>query len=83
MQELVGDFAEWYEWVHGENAISELDEEERFCVRKTYFSIVQRLFLWNTHHSGGNSTRGKCNELGIKNWSDDIEFGFKLEDEDE
>lgn len=29
MQELVGCFEEWYRWVHGENAIEELSEEER------------------------------------------------------
>lgn len=28
MQELVGCFEEWYRWVHGENAIEELSEEE-------------------------------------------------------
>lgn len=82
MHELVDDFAKWHEYVHGENAIAELDEEERFCVRKTYFSIVQQLFLYHTKHSGGGSTCAKCHELGIKDWSEDIEFGFEVgEDE--
>lgn len=80
MQELVSDFAEWYKLVHGDDAIAELDDEEKFCIRKTYFSIVQRLFLWGTHHSGGNSTRQKCSELGIDDWSNDIEFGFEIEE---
>lgn len=83
MQELVDDFMEWYKWQHGEDAIEELDEEEMFCVRKTPFHIVQRLFLWGTHHSGGCSTRSKCSQLGIKDWSDDIEFCFEKENEEE
>ena len=56
MQELVGKFEEWYEYVHGEDAIRELDEEERFYYRMSYFSIVQELFLFRTSHSGGTST---------------------------
>ena len=47
MQELVGKFEEWYEYVHGEDAIRELDEEERFYYRMSYFSIVQELFLFS------------------------------------
>ena len=42
MQELVGKFA-----VHGEDAIRELDEVERFYYRMSYFSIVQELFLFS------------------------------------
>lgn len=83
MHELVSDFAEWYKWVHGEDAIQELDDEEMFCVRKTPFHIVQNLFLSNTRHSGGTSTCRKCNQLGIKDWSEDIEFAFEREDEEE
>lgn len=40
MQELVNEFAEWYRWQHGEDAIEGLDEEERFCFRKSYFCVV-------------------------------------------
>lgn len=65
MQEMVDEFAEWYRWQHGEDAIKELDEEERFCFRKSHFSIVQELFLSGTHHSGGTSTRAKCEQLGV------------------
>ena len=83
LHDIVDDFAEWYRWVHGENAIEELDEEMRFCVRKTYFEIVQRLFLFHTRHSGGGSTVAKCNSLGIYDWSRDIEFGFEVEEDDE
>ena len=52
MQELVGCFEEWYRWVHGENAIEELSEEERFYYNMSYFHIVQELFLFRTYHSG-------------------------------
>lgn len=80
MQELVGKFEEWYEYVHGEDAIRELDEAERFCYRMSYFSIVQELFLFRTSHSGGTSTRAKCKQLGI-DWSDGIEFSFGDDEE--
>lgn len=75
MQELVGKFEEWYEYVHGEDAIRELDEAERFYYKMSYFSIVQELFLFRTSHSGGTSTRAKCKQLGV-DWSDGIEFSF-------
>lgn len=65
MQEMVNEFAEWYRWQHGEDVIEELDEENRFCFRKSYFSIVQELFLLGTKHSGGTSTRAKCEQLGV------------------
>jgi len=83
MHEMVTDFEDWYKFVHGVNAIEELDEDERFCVRKTYFSIVKQLFLWHTSHSGGTSTRQKCCELGVKDWSEDIEFGFGIEEDED
>lgn len=80
MQELVGKFEEWYEYVHGEEAIRELDEVERFYYRMSYFSIVQELFLFRTSHSGGTSTRAKCKQLGV-DWSDGIEFSFGGDEE--
>lgn len=80
MQELVGKFEEWYEYVHGEDAIRELDEAERFYYRMSYFSIVQELFLFRTSHSGGTSTRAKCKQLGV-DWSDGIEFSFGGDEE--
>lgn len=83
MNELVDEFQNWYRWVHGEDAIEELDEEEMFCFRMTPFHIVQRLFLFGTSHSGGTSTCQKCGELGVGDWSRDIEFCFESEDEDE
>lgn len=80
MQELVGKFEEWYEYVHGEDAIRELDEVERFYYRMSYFSIVQELFLFRTSHSGGTSTRAKCKQLGV-DWNDGIEFSFEGDEE--
>lgn len=80
--ELVEDFAEWYRFVHGEDSIEELSDEEMFCVRYTPFKIVQELFLWNTRHGGGTSTRMKCDELGIEDPYKDIEFAFKRFDEE-
>lgn len=79
MQEMVNDFAEWYRWQHGEDSIEELDEEEIFCVRKTYFLIVQKLFLLHTNHSGGTSTRAKCEQLGV-DWGEEISFDWSDEE---
>lgn len=79
MQELVNEFAEWYRWQHGEDAIKELDAEERFCFRKSYFRIIQELFLFGTHHSGGTSTRAKCEQLGVDS-SEEIEFDWRNEE---
>ena len=80
MQEMVNEFAEWYRWQHGEDAIEELDEEERFCFRKSYFSIVQELFLIGTNHSGGTSTRAKCEQLGVDS-AEEIEFDWGVKNE--
>lgn len=80
MQELVGKFEEWYEYVHGEDAIKELCEDEKFCYRMSYFNIVQELFLFGTSHSGGTSTRAKCEQLCVDS-SDEIEFSFGGDEE--
>ena len=79
MQELVNEFAEWYRWQHGEDAIEELDEQERFCFRKSYFSIVRELFLLGTNHSGGTSTRAKCEQLGVDS-AEEIKFDWSDEE---
>lgn len=79
MQEMVNEFAEWYRWQHGEDAIEELDKEERFCFRKSYFSIVQELFFIGTNHSGGTSTRAKCEQLGVDS-AEEIEFDWSDEE---
>lgn len=80
MRELVGKFEEWYEYVHGEDAIKELCEDEKFCYRMSYFNIVQELFLFGTSHSGGTSTRAKCEQLCVDS-SDEIEFSFGDDEE--
>lgn len=80
MWELVGKFEEWYEYVHGEDAIKELCEDEKFRYRMSYFNIVQELFLFCTSHSGGTSTRAKCKQLGVDS-SDEIEFSFGDDEE--
>lgn len=79
MQEMVNEFAEWYRWQHGEDAIEELDKEERFCFRKSYFRIVQELFLLGTNHSGGTSTRAKCEQLSVDS-AEEIEFDWSDEE---
>ena len=79
MQDMVDEFAEWYRWQHGEDSIKKLDEEERFCIRKTYFRIVKELFLLHTNHSGGTSTRAKCKQLGV-DWGEEIEFDWSDEE---
>lgn len=79
MQELVSGFEEWYRWMHGENAIEELSEEERFCYNMSYFHIVQELFLFHTSHSGGTSTMAKCRQLGVDS-GDSVEFEFGEEE---
>ena len=79
MQDMVDEFAEWYRWQHGEDSIEKLDEEERFCIRKTYFLIVKKLFLLHTNHSGGTSTRAKCKQLGV-DWGEEIEFDWSDEE---
>ena len=79
MQEVVNEFAEWYRWQHGEDAIDELNEEERFRFRTSYFHIVQKLFLLCTNHSGGTSTRAKCEQLGVDS-AEEIEFDWSDEE---
>lgn len=63
MQELMGRFEDYLDFIGLDP--KEANEEERFA---TYFyptQIVEKLFLWNTHHSGGTSQLLKCKELGI------------------
>lgn len=80
MKEMVNEFAEWYRLQHGEDAIEELYEEDRFFFKKSYFRIVQELFLLGTNHSGGTSTRAKCEQLGVDS-SEEIEFSFGGDEE--
>lgn len=61
MQRLVGRFEEYLDYIdfHPEN------DEERFCTEFYMTEIVERLFLWETHHSGGTSQLIKLEELGV------------------
>ncbi len=61
MQGMADEFLEYLDWIGYE---PEEYEKIYFC-NKTYFEIVQRLFLWNTDHGGGTSTDNKCRELGV------------------
>lgn len=81
MRELTSHFEQWYRMIHGDHAVEELSEEDRFGYQMSYFSIVQELFLFNTFHSGGTSTREKCRELGV-NSSEYVTFAFQKEEEE-
>ena len=81
MRELTSHFEQWYRMIHGDHAVEELSEEDRFGYQMSYFSIVQELFLFNTFHSGGTSTREKCRELGV-NSSEYVTFAFQEEEEE-
>lgn len=61
MRELTGLFEAYLDSLSVEPESS----EERFVAKFSYFEIVQRLLLWETHHSGGTSTIRKCDELGF------------------
>jgi len=79
IQEMVDGFREYLDYIgHDEPEY----EEEKQPFHMSYFHIVNRLFLWHTHHSGGTSTRAKCHELGIDDSSRDVEF-YLWSEEDE
>ena len=70
MDEMVEGFRQYLDFIGHE---PEWEEEKQPFVM-SYFRIVRRLFLWNTNHSGGNSTRKKCYELSIEDSSKLVEF---------
>lgn len=73
--DLVGDFQEWYESIHGEDAVKELTEDETFGLFMNPQTLVRHLFLGKTDHQGAVSARLKMEELGIEwNW---IAIGFE------
>ena len=78
---LVEDFQEWYESIHGEDAVKEMPEDEVFGLFMNPQTLVRRLFLNKTDHQGATSARLKMEELGIddESW---IVIGF-AEDKDE
>lgn len=61
MHQLVGRFEEYLDFIgfHPQN------EEERFSTEFYMTEIVERLFLWETTHSGGTSQGMKLHELGV------------------
>jgi len=78
IDEMVGYFREYLDFI---DFTPEYDEEKQpFCM--SYFHIVNRLFLWDTSHCGGTSTRAKCHELGIDDSSKTVKFEL-WEDEEE
>lgn len=61
MQELMGRFEDYLDFIGYESP----SDEERFSTRFYMAEIVERLFLWETSHSGGTSQRLKLRELGV------------------
>lgn len=79
MQEMVDYFREYLDWADYK---PEYEEDKQPFVM-SYFHIVQRLFLYNTRHSGGTSTMEKCHELGIEDSSQQVEFPLWDGEEDD
>lgn len=79
MQEMCDCFRAYLDYIDFKPEYEE--EKQPFCM--SYFRIVRRLFLWNTRHSGGNSTRAKCAELGIDDSSEQVLFPIWEEDDEE
>lgn len=65
MRELTEEFREWLEWQG-----IDVRGEERFEAIFPCTHIVERLFLWNTNHSGGTSCGLKLKELGIEKYGE-------------
>lgn len=78
MNDLLRQVYEWLEIVGFD--VSELDRDEQFATHFYTTEIVERLFLWNTSHSGGTSQRIKLKELGITD--DAVLFDFSKEIEE-
>lgn len=68
-------FREYLEYIG-----TEPDEDIPLSIQMQYGHIVKHLFLWNTYHSGGTSTRAKCRELGV-NFDDTVEICEDDEDD--
>lgn len=69
-------FREYLEFIGAEP-----DDETPLSIPMQYGHIVKHLFLWNTYHSGGTSTRAKCRELAV-NFDDEVEI-IENEDDDQ
>ena len=75
MQQLMGRFEEYLDFIDVHP-----DEDERFWTDFYMTEIVERLFLWETRHSGGTSQRMKLAALGVK--SETVTFKDKRATED-
>lgn len=71
MSKMMDNFA-WYLDFIGVK-IDDIPEDEKFSFGISKMEIVRTLFLQHTGHSGGTSTRAKCDELGI-DWSESEYF---------
>lgn len=78
MAGLVDDFKEWYLWMHGDDALDCISEDELFEIQYPTSKLIRRLFLSRTTHSGGTSCAVKREELGVD--VDFIGFGFMEKD---
>lgn len=58
--------------------IDQESEEDKYGYSLSYQKIVNRLFMWNTSHSGGTSTCAKCRELGVDP-GEEIDFASDFE----
>lgn len=76
MQTLTNRFMEYLDFMdlHPENS------EERFGTSFYMTEIVERLFLWETRHSGGTSQHLKLEELGVEEETVTFEDGREAED---
>lgn len=67
MSELYNDMLEYMDYMGFK--YDNNDEEEKPIFKYSYFEIVQELLLRNTTHSGGTSTRAKCEKLGFDSFN--------------
>ncbi len=83
MQMLMGRFERYLDFIGVPVTPKEdKDNEEYFSTQFYVTEIVERLFLWNTSHSGGTSTRMKCKELGISDETVIFEDEREVSDEE-
>lgn len=78
MQKMVDYFEEYLEYLGYD--LDKLDEDERFAVGMSNMEIVRQLFLRHTRNSGGCSTKGFCEKLGIDPYKS-VKFEFEESEE--
>lgn len=62
-----------------QNVNKELESHDEKHILECCISLMQELFLLGTNHSGGTSTRAKCEQLGVDS-SEEIEFDWSDEE---